>query len=227
MLAVACTLFAPILATQASLRRRARRRRRWRRSAVGLFVGSFLFGVGMQLGGSCASGTLFAIGSGQTAILLTLGGFIVGATVGRLHFPWWTNELPSHEPVSLADVTGGLPRRLAALAGRHGRRSSALTYVVWRRGRVPAARPAAGRPRRRPGAPRLVAAVGRRAAARRAQRADPLGLRQRLGRHVRVRAVGLEDPRRGRRRRPVVGRSGRTRPTSRSTTPASSPRRPR
>ena len=43
----------------------------------GLFVGSFLFGVGMQLGGSCASGTLFAIGSGQTAIVLTLAGFIV------------------------------------------------------------------------------------------------------------------------------------------------------
>jgi uncharacterized membrane protein YedE/YeeE len=106
MLAVACTLFAPILANGTA----------WHGAPAlptlapigfGLFVGSFLFGVGMQLGGSCASGTLFAIGSGQSAILLTLGGFIIGSTVGALHFPWWTNELPSHAPVSLADTFGG------------------------------------------------------------------------------------------------------------------------
>jgi uncharacterized membrane protein YedE/YeeE len=106
MLAVACTLFAPILANGTG----------WHGAPAlptlapigfGLFVGSFLFGVGMQLGGSCASGTLFAIGSGQSAILLTLGGFIVGSTIGALHFPWWTNELPSHAPVSLADAFGG------------------------------------------------------------------------------------------------------------------------
>ena len=70
---------------------------------------SFLFGVGMQLGGSCASGTLFAIGSGQTAILLTLVGFIGGATLGAYHFPWWTNELPAHAPVSLTDWSAGYP----------------------------------------------------------------------------------------------------------------------
>jgi hypothetical protein len=106
MLAVACTLFAPILANGTA----------WHGAPAlptlapigfGLFVGSFLFGVGMQLGGSCASGTLFAIGSGQSAILLTLAGFIVGSTVGALHFPWWTNDLPSHAPVSLADTFGG------------------------------------------------------------------------------------------------------------------------
>jgi hypothetical protein len=90
----------------------------------------------MQLGGSCASGTLFAIGSGQSAILLTLGGFIVGATVGALHFPWWTNELPSLEPVSFADLTGGYLGAwllslgiMAVVVG--------LTYAVGRRGRVP------------------------------------------------------------------------------------------
>lgn len=105
MLAVACTLFAPILATQASL---------FGTPAApslapigfGLFVGSFLFGVGMQLGGSCASGTLFAIGSGQTAILLTLTGFIVGSVLGAITFPFWTG-LPAHDPVSLTQVGGG------------------------------------------------------------------------------------------------------------------------
>src|SRR6478736_5092558 len=72
----------------------------------GLFVGSFMFGVGMQLGGSCASGTLFAIGTGHTAILLTLAGFVGGATLGAYQFPWWMG-LPSHEPVSFADWFGG------------------------------------------------------------------------------------------------------------------------
>lgn len=105
-LAVAATLFAPILAGGLAFG-----------DAVptpslspigfGLVVGSFLFGVGMQLGGSCASGTLFAIGSGQSAILLTLTGFVAGATVGALHFPWWTDELPSLAPVSFADTSLG------------------------------------------------------------------------------------------------------------------------
>ena len=81
MLAVACTLFAPILANQASFGD-VPAAPTLAPIGFGLFVGSFLFGVGMQLGGSCASGTLFAIGSGQTAILLTLGGFIGGAVLG-------------------------------------------------------------------------------------------------------------------------------------------------
>ena len=135
MLAVACTLFAPVLATQAS----------WgdvpaapslAPIGFGLFVGSFLFGVGMQLGGSCASGTLFAIGSGQTAILLTLTGFVIGSTVGALHFPWWTNDLPSHAPVSLADTGAGyLGAWLISLAVMGV--VVALTFVVGRRRDVP------------------------------------------------------------------------------------------
>src|SRR6476661_4716583 len=94
MLAVPYTLFAPVLAGGVTMAGPAVPSL----APVGtsLFVGSFLFGVGMQLGGSCASGTLFAIGSGQTAILLTLGGFIGGATLGALHLPWW-NKLPAHE----------------------------------------------------------------------------------------------------------------------------------
>jgi hypothetical protein len=35
---------------------------------IALVLGAFLFGVGMQLGGACASGTLFAVGSGQGTI---------------------------------------------------------------------------------------------------------------------------------------------------------------
>ncbi len=147
MLAVACTLFAPILATQASFGD-VPAAQSLAPIGVGLFAGSFLFGVGMQLGGSCASGTLFAIGSGQSAILLTLGGFIIGATVGALHFPWWTNELPSHAPISLTEVGGGyLGAWLISLAAMAV--IVAITLAVQRRGQVP--------PLERPSAARGVA----------------------------------------------------------------------
>jgi uncharacterized membrane protein YedE/YeeE len=139
MLAVACTLFAPILAdgvgfhdvpalpTLAPI-------------GFGLFVGSFLFGVGMQLGGSCASGTLFAIGSGHTAIVLTLAGFIGGATLGAYQFPWWM-DLPAHDPVSLTDWFGGYAgawaASLALMAGVVG-----ATYLLARNRTVPPLEPA-------------------------------------------------------------------------------------
>ena len=135
MLAVACTLFAPVLATQTSFGD-VPATPSLAPIGFGLFVGSFLFGVGMQLGGSCASGTLFAIGSGQTAILLTLTGFVAGSVIGALHFPWWTNDLPSHAPVSLADTGAGYLGAwlisLAVMAVVVG-----LTYAVGRRRAVP------------------------------------------------------------------------------------------
>ncbi|WJD95158.1 YeeE/YedE family protein [Streptomyces antimycoticus] len=71
----------------------------------GLLIGSFVFAVGMQLGGACASGTLFAVGSGQTSIVLTLGGFIGGATLAAWQFDLW-KDLPSLEPVVMADHIG-------------------------------------------------------------------------------------------------------------------------
>lgn len=131
MIGVAATLFAPILAGGVA----------WKGAdavgslapiGFGVTVGAFLFGVGMQIGGSCASGTLFAVGSGQTAILLTLGGFVAGSTLGAYHFPWWTNDLPSHAPVSLASTSWGYPgawlMTMAAIAV-----VVAVTYVVGRR----------------------------------------------------------------------------------------------
>ncbi|WP_175988276.1 YeeE/YedE family protein [Bacillus sp. Marseille-Q1617] len=105
MLAVAVTLFAPILATGYTF---------FGGEAAGyvspvgvsLIVGAFMFGVGMQLGGGCASGTLYAIGGGRSVMFITLLFFIVGATVGAAHLPFWTEELPSFEPISLATSTG-------------------------------------------------------------------------------------------------------------------------
>jgi len=82
-------------------------------SPVGVSVaaGSFLFGVGMQLGGGCASGTLFSVGGGSTRMVLTLLFFIVGSVVGITHLAWW-QTLPSLPPISL--VAGlGWPLALA------------------------------------------------------------------------------------------------------------------
>ncbi|MEV1024924.1 YeeE/YedE family protein [Streptomyces sp. NPDC050264] len=72
---------------------------------VGLLVGAFLFAIGMQLGGACASGTLFAVGSGQSTIVLTLFGFITGSTLAAWQFGLW-NDLPAFDPFLLSDHVG-------------------------------------------------------------------------------------------------------------------------
>lgn len=76
-------------------------------SPIGLsvVVGAFIFGVGMQLGGGCASGTLFTAGGGNARMLITLLFFIVGSVIGSAHFAWW-QSLPAFQPVSLVDLAG-------------------------------------------------------------------------------------------------------------------------
>ncbi len=55
---------------------------------VSLFAGSFLFGIGMQLGGGCASGTLYTAGSANTRMWITLTAFIAGSVIATAHIPW-------------------------------------------------------------------------------------------------------------------------------------------
>ncbi|OYX00113.1 MAG: hypothetical protein B7Z14_09940, partial [Bosea sp. 32-68-6] len=58
---------------------------------VSFVIGAVLFGIGMQIGGGCASGTLFALGGGNARLLMTLACFIVGSAVGAAHLGfWWT-----------------------------------------------------------------------------------------------------------------------------------------
>ncbi|GEK58609.1 hypothetical protein CHL76_10370 [Marinococcus halophilus] len=105
MLAAAVTLFAPILAIGSTF---------FGGEAAGyvspvgvsVVVGSFMFGLGMQLGGGCASGTLYAVGGGRTNMFITLLFFIVGSTVGAYHLSFWTDETPSFGSISLATSTG-------------------------------------------------------------------------------------------------------------------------
>jgi len=67
---------------------------------VSVLVGAFLFGVGMQMGGGCASGTLFTVGGGSARMVVTLGAFIVGSALGAFHRPGW-DLTPGVGPVSL------------------------------------------------------------------------------------------------------------------------------
>lgn len=73
---------------------------------IALIVGSFLFGIGMQVGGSCSSGTLFAVGSGQTAIVATLFGFIIGSVLAAATYTFWFVTIPAGPSISLAGLWG-------------------------------------------------------------------------------------------------------------------------
>jgi len=84
---------------------------------LSLVVGSFLFGIGMQLGGGCGSGTLFTVGAGNIRMVVTLVFFIAGAFLGSIHLPWWLDQ-PGFDPVSLvntAGVSGAILVQLVAL----------------------------------------------------------------------------------------------------------------
>lgn len=109
MLGVACLLFFPALAGGSLFGRPVT----GFVSPVGVSVavGSFVFGIGMQLGGGCASGTLFSVGGGSTRMVLTLLFFIVGSVVGITHLTWW-QTLASFPPISLV-ATLGWPVALA------------------------------------------------------------------------------------------------------------------
>lgn len=72
---------------------------------VGLVAGAFLFGIGMQMGGACASGTLFAVGSGQGTVVLTLFGFVAGSVLYTAAFPL-VADLPAVPPFVLAEHVG-------------------------------------------------------------------------------------------------------------------------
>jgi uncharacterized membrane protein YedE/YeeE len=86
---------------------------------LSVLIGAFLFGIGMQLGGGCGSGTLFALGGGHVRMLITLAFFVVGATVGSAHLPAWL-ALPGFGSRSLIASLGwpaALALQIAILVG--------------------------------------------------------------------------------------------------------------
>ena len=90
MLAATCVVFFPLLAAGTAFGQPLR----GSVSPVGVAViaGAFIFGLGMQLGGGCASGTLFTVGGGSSRMVVTLFFFIVGSVIGTAHAPWWAAQ---------------------------------------------------------------------------------------------------------------------------------------
>lgn len=111
MLAVAVVLFAPILAGGVGLFG-STPAGYVAPITLGLVAGSVLFGIGMQLGGACASGTLYATGSGHVPVFITLGGFLVGSVLGVRTVTFWqpggTGGVVFSQPISLAERFGTL-----------------------------------------------------------------------------------------------------------------------
>lgn len=103
MLGVTAAIFLPLLAggeflgTEMSPSNRP--------LGLSVIVGAFVFGVGMQLGGGCASGTLFTVGGGSVRMLATLAAFVAGSVLGALHRPSW-EQAPGLEPFSLLGEFG-------------------------------------------------------------------------------------------------------------------------
>jgi uncharacterized membrane protein YedE/YeeE len=120
MLAAAILLFAPVLAHGSA----------FGRPVVGAIApvgvsmafGAFVFGIGMQLAGGCASGTLYTAGGGNARMLLVLVFFCVGGFWASLHMHWWS-ALPGIGAVSLGETLGwgvAVPLQLAALGLIYG-----------------------------------------------------------------------------------------------------------
>ena len=90
--------------------------------SISMAFGALIFGVGMQMGGGCASGTLFTVGGGNLRMLLVLVFFCIGTFWASLDMQWWTS-LPGLGPVSLAQEVGmwqAVALQMAALALIYG-----------------------------------------------------------------------------------------------------------
>ncbi|MFN7916192.1 MAG: YeeE/YedE family protein [Vicinamibacterales bacterium] len=85
-------------------------------AGIPVIAGAFLFGIGMQLGGGCASGTLFSAGGGSVRMFATLAAFIAGSVLGIRYTSIWDGT-PALRPMSLLGEFGMVPALLVSLAG--------------------------------------------------------------------------------------------------------------
>ncbi len=107
MVALAVVIFAPTLAAGESV---TGMRASGALAPAGLevAVGSFIFGIGMQLASGCGSGTLFTVGGGSTRMVVTLLFFCLGAFLATLAWdlPAWAWLRAGSRTVSLGATYG-------------------------------------------------------------------------------------------------------------------------
>jgi len=89
---------------------------------VAFAVGAVMFGIGMQIGGGCASGTLYLLGGGNGTLVVTLFFFVVGSALGAATLHLWSG-LPALPGATAQDLLGW-PLALAA--------HLAIFAVLWR-----------------------------------------------------------------------------------------------
>ena len=75
--------------------------------SVPFIAGAFVFGIGMQLAGACASGTLYCCGEGRPRFWIVLVFYGVGTIISNLFKPELTEIFPG-VIVTAKDITGGL-----------------------------------------------------------------------------------------------------------------------
>ena len=82
-------------------------------------LGAFVFGVGMQLGSGCASGTLFTAGGGSSRMMLVLVFFVAGSVWATAHWDFWAGLPRTRSGVSLIGILGwpGAVAAMLALVG--------------------------------------------------------------------------------------------------------------
>ncbi len=103
MLGAAMLLFAPVLSAGAAFGHPVAGA--VAPAGLSVAVGALLFGLGMQLGGGCGSGTLFTVGGGSTRMLVTLAAFCAGGFWASLHMGFW-QSLPDAGAIALGDAFG-------------------------------------------------------------------------------------------------------------------------
>ena len=114
MLAATCLVFFPLLAAGSAFGQPMRGS--VSPAGVAVLAGAFIFGIGMQLGGGCASGTLYSAGGGSTRMLVVLAAFIAGSVIGTAHVPWWSG-LPTWTPTSIIGLYGPWLALVISLVG--------------------------------------------------------------------------------------------------------------
>jgi uncharacterized protein len=102
---------------------------------VAVVLGAFLFGIGMQIAGTCASGSMFGAGGGNLRAMVIILGFVIGvggAVASYEHWSLW----PILPTVSLTHSFGAAGAVIAHLALCGVVLLAAIAYERSRRGKV-------------------------------------------------------------------------------------------